>query len=215
MAKINTLELPTGQPFDHALAMDRLKKYRAPRDRLARLCQQGKVVRVRQGLFVPVGAEAQEATVDPLVLSGLIFGPSYVSLETALARYGLLLERVTEVTCITSKRAKNFETPVGRFSYMPVNEQVFPLGLRLESAQGGSFFLAEPEKALCDRIAQVPGLTATRDVSMLLEQELRMEVDEIIRHFRLELVQQIAAAYRRKNVAAFARWLASQSSLSS
>lgn len=37
MAEIEqTSELPAAQPFDYQLAMDRLKAYRAPRDRLAR-----------------------------------------------------------------------------------------------------------------------------------------------------------------------------------
>jgi hypothetical protein len=211
MAEIETPELPTREPFDYALAMDRLRDYRAPRDRLGLLCRQGTVLRVRQGLFVPRGRAGEESPVDPLVLSGLIFGPSYVSRETALARYGLLLERVTEITCITSKRVKHFDTPVGRFSYLPVNEQVFPLGVRLEQARGGAFFIAEPEKALCDRIAQVSGLTAAREVPALLEHELRIEIDEVVRTFRHELVNEIAAAYRRKNVAAFARWLSATS----
>jgi hypothetical protein len=208
MEQIAMSDLPTREPFDYALAMDRLRDYRAPRDRLGLLCRQGTVLRVRQGLFVPAGRAGEESPVDPLVLSGLIFGPSYVSLETALARYGLVLERVTEITCITSKRVKHYDTPVGRFSYLPVNERVFPIGVRLEQTRGGAFFMAEPEKALCDRIAQVSGLTAARDVPELLEHELRIETDEVIRTFRRELVNEIAAAYRRKNVAAFARWLA-------
>lgn len=202
--------LPTDQPFDYQLAMDRLRDYRAPRDRLGHLCASGEVVRVRKGLYVPGWKRGQEPPVDPLVLSGLIYGPSYVSLETALSRHGLIPERVEEITCITSKRAKLFDTPTGRFRYEPVNERVFGLGIRLEQARGGSFFIAEPEKALCDRLAMISGLTAARDMRDVLENDLRIEPDEVIRSFRLPLVTEIASVYRRKSVTAFHRWLSRQ-----
>jgi hypothetical protein len=95
---------------------------------------------------------------------------------------------------------------LGRFHYTPISEEAFPAGVRLESGKGGSWFLAEPEKALCDRIAQVKGLQAIRDVPALLEDDLRIELFALA-SFRLSLVQEIASRYRRKNVTAFARWL--------
>jgi hypothetical protein len=49
------------------------------------------------------------------------------------------------------------------------------LGPRLEQARGGALFLAEPEKALCDRLAMIPHLTAARDMFAVLEDDLRME----------------------------------------
>jgi len=145
--------------------------------------------------------------VDPLVLSGLIYGPSYVSLETALAIHGLIPERVEETSCITSKRARHFVTPVGRFRYIPINERVFPYGVSLEKARGGSYLLAEPEKALCDRVARIRNLTAARDVASFLAEDLRIDLDLVV-EFRLPLVEAIAAGYRRKSVRAFHSWLA-------
>lgn len=206
----NDHQLPLGQPFDYQLAMDRLRDYHAPRDKLGHLCQSGEVIRVRKGLYVPGARRGEEPAVDPLMLTGLIYGPAYVSLETALARHGLIPERVEEFTCITSKRAKMYDTPVGRFRYEPVNERVFGVGLRLEQARGGAFFLAEPEKALCDRLAMITNLTTARDISAVLEDDLRVELVEVIRSFRLPLVAEIAEAYRRKSVTAFHRWLARQ-----
>lgn len=202
--------LPYYQPFDYQLAMDRLRDYRAPRDKLGHLCRSGAVIRVRKGLYVPGWRLGEEPPVEPLVLAGLIYGPSYVSLETALARHGLIPERVEEITCITSKRAKDFRTPVGRFRYEPVSERVFGCGIRLEQARGGAFFMAEPEKALCDRVAMISGLKAAREVAAVLEDDLRVDVDAVMSTFRLPLVQEIAELYRRKNVAAFHRWLSRQ-----
>jgi hypothetical protein len=148
-----------------------------------------------------------------LVLSGLIYGPSYVSLETALSLYGLIPERVEEITCITLKRARVFRTPVGRFSYTPIRPDAYPVGLRLEAGKGGSWYFAEPEKALCDRMAQIDGLQCMRDVPAVLHEDLRIAPEDLD-GFRVPLVSEIAARYRRKNVTAFARWFEKDRGLS-
>jgi len=188
-------------PLDYQEVMNELRGYEAPRDRLSRLVQQGQVVRVKQGLYLSPGAK-----VDPLVLSALVYGPSYVSLETAMAIHGMIPERTEEITAITSKRAKLFATPVGRFRYHPVNERVFPCGFQIVEADGGSYLLAEPEKALCDRVARVRGLSAQRDVEPLLAEDLRIDMDTLAT-LRLPLMKEITERYRRKNVTAFYRWL--------
>ena len=200
------VEFPVNHPFDYQLAMDRLAGYRAPRNKLRSLCLSGDLVRVRKGLYVAAAFPGRPPVVDPLVLAPLIYGPSYVSLETALAWHGLIPERVEEVTSVTCKRAKLFLTPVGRFSYRPVNETAYGYGVGLQSAAGGAFFLAAPEKALCDRIAGVRGLRAQRDVLELLADDLRVDMDAVVR-IRLPLVREIARRYRRQNVTAFLRWL--------
>lgn len=204
---METLHLPSDLPFDYQLLMDRLEgRFRAPRNKIQSLCRSGEIIRVKKGLYVPGTRSGEEPTVDPLVLSGLIYGPSYVSLETALSWHGLIPERIEEITCMTSKRAKVFRTPVGRFTYAPISEDAFPIGIRLESGKGGSWYLAEPEKALCDRIAQVKGLEAMRDVPAVLGESLRIDLADL-GELRVELVLEIALHYRRKNITAFARWL--------
>jgi predicted transcriptional regulator of viral defense system len=197
--------LPQDHPFDYQLAMDRLRAFQSPRDKLGHLCESGEVVRVKKGLYLPGWRAGEENPVDPLVLAGLIYGPSYVSLESALSWHGLIPERTEEITSITLKRAKCFDTPVGRFRYSPVNARAYACGVRLEAARGGRFLLAEPEKALCDRIAQVRSLSAIREVEALLEDDLRVDRASLA-SFRVDLVEEIAGRYRRKNVTVFHRW---------
>ena len=203
------VEFPVTHPFDYQLAMDRLAGYRAPRNKLRNLCLSGDVVRIRKGLYVAPAFPGRPPEVDPLALAPLIYGPSYVSLETALAHHGLIPERVYEITSVTSKRTKLFHTPLGRFSYLPVNESVYGCGVGLQPVAGGAYFLAEPEKALCDRIACVRGVRAQRDVAELLEDDLRVDVDAVVR-MRLPLVREVARRYRRRSVTAFLRWLERQ-----
>ena len=195
-------------PFDYQFLMDRLKgRFRAPRNKIQSLCRSGEIIRVKKGLYVPGTQPGEVPKVDPLVLSGLIYGPSYVSLEAALAWHGLIPEQVDEITCMTLKRGKLFRTPLGRFAYTPISESVYPIGIRLVSGRGGSWFMAEPEKALCDWIARVKGLEAMRDVPAVLTENLRVEPADL-EQLRIDLVLEIASAYRRKNVTAFAKWLA-------
>ena len=200
------VDLPHDHPFDYQLAMDRLASYRAPRNKLRNLRLGGDVVRVRKGLYVAPTFPDRPPAVDPLVLAPLIYGPSYVSLETALSWYGLIPERVDEITSVTCKRAKLFRTPLGRFSYLPVNEVAYSYGVGLQSAAGGSFFLAEPEKALCDRIVRVREVRAPRDIPALLEDDLRVDLDAVVR-MRVSAVRQVARRYRRQSVNAFLAWL--------
>ena len=200
------VELPINHPFDYQLAMDRLAGFRAPRNKLRSLCLGGDVVRVRKGLYVAPAFPGRPPSVDPLVLAPLVYGPSYVSLETALAWHGLIPERVDEITSITCKRAKVFQTPLGRFTYRPLNDDAYGFGVGLQSGAGGSFFLAEPEKALCDRIACVRQVRAQRDIPGLLEDDLRVDLDTVQR-MRVAVVRELAKRYRRQSVNAFLRWL--------
>ncbi len=200
------VELPVDHPFDYQLAMDRVARYRAPRNKIRNLCVHGDLLQIRKGLYVAPSFPGRPPTVSPLALAALIYGPSYVSLESALSHHGLIPERVDEITSVTSKRAKRFQTPLGRFTYRPVNESAFSYGVALQSVAGGSFFLAEPEKALCDRIACIRHLTAMRDVPTALDDHLRVDLDAVVR-MRLNVVRHIAKRYRRRNVDAFLRWL--------
>ena len=68
------VELPLDHPFDYQLAMDRLGRFRAPRNKLRRLCLDGEVVRVRKGLYVAPSFPGRVPSVDPLVLASLVYG---------------------------------------------------------------------------------------------------------------------------------------------
>ena len=200
------VELPIDVPFDYQLAMDRLAGFGAPRNKIRNLCRSGDLLRIKKGLYVAPYFPGRAPEISPLVLAGLIYGPSYVSLESALAQHGLIPERVDEITCVTTKRAKRFDTPLGRFTYQPISECAFSYGVSLASASGGSYFLASPEKAICDRIARVRQLTAARDIPELLAEDLRVDLD-VIRGFSVPEVRTIARRYRKRSVTAFLRWL--------
>ena len=75
----------------------------------------------------------------------LAYTPSCVSLEYALGFYGLIPERVVEVTSITTKKTLRITNPVGRFSYQHVTTSAFR-GFKITKDENGmDVFIAEPE----------------------------------------------------------------------
>ncbi len=137
--------------FDYQVLLDVLRDYRKPRDRIRRLVAAGEIIRVKKGLYVFAAPWRRQ----PLVreqLANLIYGPSYVSLESALSYHGLIPERVEAVTSVTTGRSRAFETPFGVFSYMRLSPSRYGAGILLEAKATVPFMIASPEKALADKV---------------------------------------------------------------
>jgi len=114
-------------PFDYLLLTDLLKAYSYPRNKINSLLKKRIIIRVKKGLYL-LSSEFG-GVVDQNMLANLIYGPSYISLDYALSFRGLIPERVDVVTSMTNKRNKSFKTPVGRFTYSYINENIFYKGV--------------------------------------------------------------------------------------
>jgi len=89
---------------------------------------------------------------NPYELAQYIYGPSYISLETALSFHQLIPETVYTITSVTGKRAKEFKTPLGVFSYLHLPIENFYTEVELIKENGYQFFMAKPWKAICDYV---------------------------------------------------------------
>jgi len=119
---------------------------------LKRALASGEVARVHRGLYC-VSDKYLREKIDPLTLAQRIYGPSYVSLETALSQHGWIPEAVYAVTSVCVGRSREYETPLGLFSFTRVPQATFYAGVgRVGRAGGGSFLLASPLKALADYV---------------------------------------------------------------
>jgi len=78
-----------------------------------------------------------------------IYGPSYISFESALSYHGWIPEAVRSVTSASFGKAKEFRSPVGVFSFYRVPSNIF-----LEDVERSSsgILIARPFKALLDYI---------------------------------------------------------------
>ncbi len=122
--------------------------HQAMLNQLSRWQKRGLILPLRKGVYV-LGPTQSSSSPDLLMLANIIYEPSYVSLEYALHFYGLIPERVMQVTSITTRKTKSFKNSFGCFVYQHLKPCAFR-GFRQELGKGGSFFLAEPEKAVVD-----------------------------------------------------------------
>jgi hypothetical protein len=118
---------------------------------LKRAVKAGEVIRIHRGLYC-MATKYQRAKIDPLVLAQRIYGPSYISLETALSYHGWIPEAVYTVTSVSLNRSREFDTPLGHFSFTRVPQKTFYVDVMRVANDTGSFLLASPLKALADYV---------------------------------------------------------------
>lgn len=168
-------------------------------DKISNLVKSGELVRLKKGFYI-FSKPYLTKPIDLISVANTIYTPSYVSFDYALSYYGLIPERVSEVTSATSKHEKLFETPIGRFSYKKIPLKAYFLGVDwiYDESEGGKF-IATPEKALCDKIRYDRGIGTLTQSAMIkyLKYDLRLE---IINSLDVSLIEEIATAYRSKNL---------------
>lgn len=130
---------------------------------LRRLARVGLVVPVRNGLW------ALDRELDPLLLAEHLSAPypSYVSLQTALYRHGMISQVPSVVYAVTLGRDRRYRTPFGPYSFHHLPPELFG-GWATPPRSG--LKLATPEKALADYLYLTP--TRSRLFSALPELEL-------------------------------------------
>jgi len=168
-------------PFNHGSLLPLLHDYKRPNDKIARWLAEGQLVQLRRGLYV-LGNGWRSAPVSLPLLANALLGPSYVSLEFALSWHGLIPEGVREVSSITSRRGRLFETPLGRFSYWHVPLAWYAIGVRMESGEDNlSFLMASPTKAICDKLLLTRRLQAIsgKSIRAFLFEDLRLEPEAV------------------------------------
>lgn len=138
------------EELDYTFVMDCLKDYKSPRSKLTVLLKNGDLIRVKKGIYV-FGPDYRKEPYSQEIIANKIYGPSYVSREYALAYYGLIPEYVAEVTNVSTKRNRHFNTPIGRFSYNHLPIALYRVGFNLISVRdNATALIATPEKALAD-----------------------------------------------------------------
>jgi len=185
--------------FDYTYLIDLLRDYRYPRDKITSLLRCKRIVRVKKGIYI-LGEEERSGTYSKEILANLIYGPSYVSLEYALSYYQVIPERVEAVTSVTTRKNKDFLTPVGSFTYRYLNKDIFPYGIRnVTTGDGRSFLIASPEKALADRIYFERGLDSKDEVRDYLLDSIRVD-SEALDRLDCRKLSDIASLYKKRKL---------------
>ncbi|MFI3239119.1 MAG: hypothetical protein R3Y22_00805 [Bacteroidales bacterium] len=166
-------------PIDYALLGSILSEYRSPRNKVAAMERSGDLVRLKRGLYV-VSPKVSGRIISSELIANHIYGPSYLSMESALRYYGLIPESVYALRSMTLKRSKAFENQIGRFDYTFCPADYYSIGICQHSYNDYTFLIASAEKALCDLINYTPLLNPrfVKSMSQFLEEDLRLDMDE-------------------------------------
>ena len=166
-------------------------------EKISKMVKKGELIRLKRGVYA-WGELYRDGPVDKIAAANRLLSPSYVSFEYALSYHGLIPERVYEVTSATTKPKKEFDTPLGSFSYRTVPVRVFSLGLQwLYDEREGGRLIATAEKALCDTLRSKRGLSGISQKRLLeyLTGDLRIEEASLF-NLDAESIRAIAVAYR-------------------
>ena len=168
-----------------------LKDYKRPNDKINELVKNGQLTMLKKGMYIP-GAKLNIARPEPFLVANHLWGPSYVSLEAALSYWGLIPERVYEISSVTLKNTKTFTTEVGRFSYQHANVPYYSFGIRsIELSPKQVALIASPEKAICDKVIMTTGifLRSKRQAKAFLLEDLRLD-EEKLKELNLDEIEQ-------------------------
>ncbi|MCJ7645795.1 hypothetical protein MUO65_02670 [bacterium] len=119
------------------------------RNQLAGWRSQGLLLRLKKGLYV-LNKEDRKINPSRPFIANQLLSPSYLSTEYALSLYGLIPERVEDVTSVTTKKTTTFRNDFGTFHYQHINIPCFVGFKETKDENGYPFFIAEPEKAVVD-----------------------------------------------------------------
>lgn len=155
------------------------------------------------GLFVKLRNNfymIKDSRPDYFFIANKFYQPSYISLETALSYHKIIPEVVYGNTSITTKTSREFETPIGNFTYRHIKIKAFT-GYELRAADRYKVLIAEPEKALADYLYFVDLKKVSLNDRLKLRNINRLKLLEYAKLFKrpgmLKLINQIYVDARK------------------
>lgn len=161
------------------------------RNNFSHWIKRGLLIRLRQGYY-----SFPEYLCKPdfsMYFANRIYRPSYVSLHTALAFYGIIPEAVVQITSVSTLKTANFKNAFGEFAYKTVRDDLL-FGYDLKPiADGRTLQLAQPEKALLDLLYLYPFYNSANDI-----EELRLDEDFMQDELNWELLGNYTQKFKNK-----------------
>ena len=149
------------------------------RDALTRWMAQGYIVQLKNGLYA-----FKEWTMMPgadQIAANLMYRPSYISLYSALAHYGMIPEFVARTTSVTTLKTASFSNEMGTFDYRHIKPELFWGYHMIDFINQRKILIALPEKALLDLLYLTASLKSEDDM-----QQLRLDEDYMTSEFDWE-----------------------------
>ncbi|MCK5476082.1 MAG: hypothetical protein KAI71_05905 [Candidatus Pacebacteria bacterium] len=164
---INETEDPIFSIQDLALMGIKIYPYQ-----LSLWSQKKYIQKLKNGLYV-ISERAKNLKMETIAFN--LYQPSYISLEWALFKYGLIPEIVFNPTSVTAKTTRTFKNNFGLFSYRHLKKELF-FGYRKISENNQVYLIAEPEKALLDYLyLNSPKIKTAEDIEELRFNEIEIK----------------------------------------
>lgn len=180
----------TEAPITHHMVAEMLPEYNRLNDKISELIKNRELLSIRRGLYVP-GPETNLPVPNTFLVANHLRGPSYISLESALSYWNMIPERVYEISSVTLKTSKKYNTPLGRFSFLHLAAPYYSFGVesvKLSARQ--TALIASREKAICDKIILTSGvlLRSIRQTQDFLLEDMRMDA-EMLRTLNISVIR--------------------------
>jgi predicted transcriptional regulator of viral defense system len=148
---------------------------------LSRWVKAGRLYQLRRGLYA-LAPPYQKVRPHPFLVANRLVQSSYVSLQSALAHYGLIPEYVPVTTGVTAGRPGRWQTPLGSYEFRHVQTDFLRGFHRMQLGGGQEAFVATPEKALLDLVYLEPAGDSPEYLGELRLQRLEtLRLDELRR----------------------------------
>lgn len=118
---------------------------------IKRMTKEGTLQKIRNDLYL-IKQSLRKDLPDKFEIAQIIWGPSYISFESALNYHGWIPEAVFTTASACVKKGRRIETAIGLFSYEHVPMDAFAIGLHHQVENSISYLIAEPWKAVADLI---------------------------------------------------------------
>ncbi len=161
------------------------------KNNLGRWVKKGFLVRLRNGVYC--FPEYQHEPGFEFFIANRMYRPSYVSLHSALAFYGLIPEAVVQISSVTSLKTTNFVNPVGTFNYQTVQPDLM-FGYDLKPfSKSHTILLAQAEKAILDLLYLNPYYDSSDEM-----EALRLDEDIIHESLNPDKLKEYSAKFRNR-----------------
>lgn len=200
---------PPGGVFDETVVINLNPTLNAGARRawVHRALKSGEVIQIRRGLYCLASRFVKVEPAHPFLIAEMIYWPSYVSFEMALHFHHLIPEHVTVVSCATSRRSKEFDTPVGTFSYIHIPCRALYAGvdwMRVDDQHQAQ--VASPLRAIADLIYCRKEVSWQKDGVGFLTESLRIDIQSL-KEIDFSRAQKIIQSYKNKRVIEYIHYL--------
>jgi predicted transcriptional regulator of viral defense system len=168
------LEIVDSEPvFETGLLLAGAVDPKNVRRQLSRWTKAGRIYQLRRGLYA-LAPPFQKVKPHPFVVANRLMRGSYVSLQSALAHYGLIPDVVPVTTSVTTGRPNRWQTPLGVYLFRHIKTGLFAGYRSIDLGANQRAFVATAEKALLDLVHLQPGGDAPEYLEALRLQNLEV-----------------------------------------